>query len=157
MDYTHRELPTEPSYDAVGCRRSENLRITTYFTLFISVSSDLSSFEFDSSPVLHLCVQPPFLLKPVMSAPQKRDITTPLPVNEQKDVESQSNSEPKRLEHPLLYDVTPPTVLVDFDSSDDPYLPMNWPFWKKVRKTFLYGFTTCWITFASAVYSTALG
>ena len=92
-----------------------------------------------------------------MSAPQTLDSTTPLPVNEQKDVESQSNSETKRLEHPLLYDVTPPTVLVDFNGSDDPYLPMNWPFRKKVLTTFLYGFTTCWITFASAVYSTALG
>jgi hypothetical protein len=92
-----------------------------------------------------------------MSAPQTFDSTTPLPVNGQKDVERQSNSETKRLEHPLLYDATPPTVLVDFDGSDDPYLPMNWPFRKKVLTTFLYGLTTCWITFASAIYSTALG
>lgn len=99
-----------------------------------------------------------------MSAPQTQpplpasiDSTTPLPVDEQKDVESQSNLETKRLEHPLLYDATTPTVLVDFHGSDDPYLPMNWPFRKKVLTTFLYGFTTCWITFASAVYSAALG
>jgi MFS family permease len=88
-----------------------------------------------------------------MSAPQTHP---PLPADEPKDVESQSNSEPKRLEHPLLYDATPLTVLVDFDGIDDPYLPMNWPFRKKVFTTFLYGFTTCWITFASAVYSAAL-
>lgn len=89
-----------------------------------------------------------------MSAPQTVET---LPVTEQKDIETQSkNSEPKRLKHPLLYDATPPTVLVNFDGNDDPYLPMNWPLWKKVRTTFLYGFTTCWITFASAVYSAAL-
>lgn len=92
-----------------------------------------------------------------MSAPQTLESTTPRPVSEQKDVESQSNSETNRLDHPLLYDATPPAVLVDFDGSDDPYLPMNWPFRKKVLTTFLYGFTTCWITFASAVYSAALG
>ena len=92
-----------------------------------------------------------------MPAPQTLDNTTPLPLNEQKDVESQSKSETKSLEHPLLYDATPPTALVDFNGNDDPYLPMNWPFRKKVLTTFLYGFTTCWITFASAVYSTALG
>lgn len=99
-----------------------------------------------------------------MSGPQthsavseSRDSTTPVPVEEQKDVERQSNSETKRLEHPLLYDATPATVLVDFEGTEDPYLPMNWPFRKKVLTTFLYGFTTCWITFASAVYSAALG
>jgi MFS family permease len=80
-----------------------------------------------------------------------------VPVEEQKDLERQSNSETERLEHPLLYDATPATVLVDFNGTDDPYLPMNWPFRKKVLTTFLYGFTTCWITFASAVYSAALG
>lgn len=61
----------------------------------------------------------------VMSAPQTLDSTNPLSVNEEKDMETQPNSETKRLEHQLLYDATPPTVLVDFDGSDDPYLPMN--------------------------------
>ncbi|KAF3386183.1 Efflux pump bik6, partial [Penicillium rolfsii] len=89
--------------------------------------------------------------------PASKDSTISVPADEQKDVESQSNPETKRLEHPLLYDATPATVLVDFDGADDPYRPMNWPFRKKVLTTFLYGFTTCWITFASAVYSAALG
>ncbi|KAJ5587703.1 Efflux pump bik6 [Penicillium hispanicum] len=46
--------------------------------------------------------------------------------------------------------------LVDFDGKDDPYHPMNWPFRKKVITTMLFGFTTCWITFASAIYSAGL-
>ena len=44
-------------------------------------------------------------------------------------------------------------MIVDFDGKDDPYRPMNWPLRKKVITTVLYGFTTCWITFASAIYS----
>lgn len=55
--------------------------------------------------------------------------------------------------HPLLDQATTDEVLVDFDGGDDPYRPMNWPFRKKVITTILYGLTTCWITFASAVYS----
>ncbi|KAM3447217.1 hypothetical protein MY3296_008953 [Beauveria thailandica] len=78
-------------------------------------------------------------------------------VNQHKDLESQSETDTRRLEHPLMYNATPPTAVVDFDGSDDPYLPMNWPFQKKVVTTLLYGFTTCWVTFASAVYSAALG
>lgn len=61
-----------------------------------------------------------------------------------------------KFSHPALYDATPETVLVDFDGPDDPYRPMNWPFQKKFITTLLYGFTTCWITFASAIYSAAL-
>ncbi|KAJ5195943.1 MFS multidrug transporter [Penicillium cf. viridicatum] len=96
-----------------------------------------------------------------MSSPQthqpspRKDSTNTLPVN-QKDLESQPDLETKPLEHPLLYDATPPNVLVDFDGEDDPYRPMNWPFRKKVITTLLYGFTTCWITFASAIYSAGL-
>lgn len=122
------------------------------FNLFILVSWDFSLS-------IHLLLESlrAASYSAVMSTPQMLDSTGPLPVNEQKDVENQLNSETKRLEHPLLYDPTPPTVLVDFDGSDDPYLPMNWAFRKKVLTTFLYGCTTCWITFASAVYSTALG
>ncbi|CAD6569569.1 MAG: hypothetical protein ASARMPRED_002949 [Alectoria sarmentosa] len=44
-------------------------------------------------------------------------------------------------------------MIVDFDGKDDPYRPMNWPFRKKVITTILYGFTTSWITFTSAIYS----
>lgn len=41
----------------------------------------------------------------------------------------------------------------DFNCSNDPYEALNWPFRKEAATTFLYGLTTCWITFASAVYS----
>lgn len=44
-------------------------------------------------------------------------------------------------------------MIIDFDGKDDPYRPINWPFRKKVITTILYGFTTCWVTFASAIYS----
>ncbi|THC96969.1 hypothetical protein EYZ11_003577 [Aspergillus tanneri] len=79
-----------------------------------------------------------------------------LPLKNQSGHENQSMLEGKQLAHQLLYNATPPTVLVDFDGPDDPYHPLNWPFRKKVVTTFLYGLTTCWITFASAVYSAGL-
>ena len=60
---------------------------------------------------------------------------------------------PQRLSHPVPKQSTGPEVIVDFDGKDDPYRPINWPFRKKVITTILYGFTTCWITFASAIYS----
>ncbi|PWY85090.1 MFS general substrate transporter [Aspergillus heteromorphus CBS 117.55] len=60
------------------------------------------------------------------------------------------------LSHPLLYVATSEDVLVDFDGQDDPYRPINWPFRKKARTTILYGMTTCWITFASAIYSAGM-
>lgn len=55
--------------------------------------------------------------------------------------------------HPLVDQSTSNEVLVDFDGAEDPYRPMNWPFRKKVTTTILYGFTTGWITFASAIYA----
>ena len=58
--------------------------------------------------------------------------------------------------HPLVREPTgagADAMVVDFDGEDDPYRPMNWPFRKKVITTILYGFTTCWVTFASAIYS----
>ena len=58
--------------------------------------------------------------------------------------------------HPLVIELPgagTDAMVVDFDGEDDPYRPMNWPFKKKVLTTILYGFTTCWITFASAIYS----
>ena len=67
-----------------------------------------------------------------------------------------SNREiPINLSHPMQKQQTGAEVLVDFDGQDDPYRPINWPFRKKVIATVLYGFTTCWITFASAIYSAA--
>lgn len=47
--------------------------------------------------------------------------------------------------------------IVDFEGPTDPYRPMNWPFRKKVITTLLYGLTTCWVTFASSIYSSGLG
>ena len=59
--------------------------------------------------------------------------------------------------HPLSHVKTAPEVLVDFDGPDDPYRPLNWPMRKKVITTALYGFTTMGATFASSVYSPAVG
>ncbi|RJE23612.1 to MSF membrane transporter [Aspergillus sclerotialis] len=58
--------------------------------------------------------------------------------------------------HPLADQATGNDVLVSFDAPDDPYNPLNWHFKKKVLTTVLYGLATCWITFASAVYTAAL-
>lgn len=44
--------------------------------------------------------------------------------------------------HPLAQVKTAEDVLVGFDGPDDPYMPLNWPFKKKVITTLLYGFTT---------------
>ena len=62
----------------------------------------------------------------------------------------------QRLSYPVPKEMTGPEVIVDFDGKDDPYRPINWPFSKKVITTTLYGFTTCWVTFASAIYSTGV-
>lgn len=43
--------------------------------------------------------------------------------------------------------------LVGFDGEADLLNPQNWPTSKKVCTTALWALTTCWITFASAVYS----
>jgi len=59
--------------------------------------------------------------------------------------------------HPLSHVKTEADVLVDFDGPDDPYQPLNWPMRKKVITTALYGFTTMGATFASSVYSPAIG
>ncbi|KAJ5127195.1 Efflux pump bik6 [Penicillium atrosanguineum] len=72
---------------------------------------------------------------------------------EKSELSSHGNKHPS---HPLLYDATPATVLVEFAGKDDPYHPMNWSFRKKILTTFMYGLTSCWITFASAVFSSAL-
>lgn len=44
--------------------------------------------------------------------------------------------------HPLTHAPTAPDVIVEFDGPDDPYLPLNWAFKKKVVTTLLYGLTT---------------
>ena len=42
---------------------------------------------------------------------------------------------------------------VDFEGDSDTLNPQNWPMGKKVYTTALWALTTCWITFASAIYS----
>ena len=79
-----------------------------------------------------------------------------LPLGNDPEKSELSSPRDEHLSHPLLYDATPPTVLVDFEGKDDPYQPLNWPFQKKVLTTFMYGLTSCWITFASAVFSSGL-
>ena len=59
--------------------------------------------------------------------------------------------------HPLIHTPTTADVIVDFDGPDDPYNALNWPFKKKVITTALYGLTTMGATFASSVYSPAIG
>ena len=45
-----------------------------------------------------------------------------------------------RFSHPLSHIKTSDAEIVDFDGPDDPYLPLNWPFRKKVVTTLLYGY-----------------
>lgn len=52
-----------------------------------------------------------------------------------------------------LKDVLQSTDIVDFDGDADRLNPQNWPMSKKVYTTALWALTTCWITFASAIYS----
>ena len=44
--------------------------------------------------------------------------------------------------HPLAHVKTTQDVIVDFDSADDTYNPLNWPLRKKVVTTALYGLCT---------------
>ena len=67
------------------------------------------------------------------------------------------NSRGAIFNHALSHVRTTGDVVVDFDGLDDPYRPVNWPFRKKVITTTLYGFTTMGSTFASSVYSPAMG
>lgn len=47
-------------------------------------------------------------------------------------------------------------IIVDFDSTSDPYNPVNWSFRKKVINTLLLGLTTMGTTWASSIYSTSV-
>src|SRR3954470_19033502 len=49
------------------------------------------------------------------------------------------NASRGRFSHPLSHVQTTEAEIVDFDGPDDPYLPLNWPFRKKVVTTLLYG------------------
>lgn len=45
------------------------------------------------------------------------------------------------------------TSVIGFDGDTDRLNPQNWPISKKIYTTALWALTTCWITFASAIYS----
>ncbi|KAF2401657.1 MFS general substrate transporter [Trichodelitschia bisporula] len=60
-------------------------------------------------------------------------------------------------QHQLTREKTGPDVIVAFDGPDDEYNPRNWRFSKKVITTLCYGLTTMGVTFASSVYSPAVG
>lgn len=62
-----------------------------------------------------------------------------------------------RFTHPLAHVKTTDAEIVDFDGDNDPYRPINWPFRKKLITTLLYGLTTMGSTWASSVYSPAIG
>lgn len=55
--------------------------------------------------------------------------------------------------HPLAHEATKEDVLVDFEDTDDPYRPINWPLKKKAITTLLYGLVTMSATWASSSYS----
>ncbi|KAH8881140.1 putative MFS multidrug transporter [Thozetella sp. PMI_491] len=57
--------------------------------------------------------------------------------------------------HPLGQEKTGIDAIVDFDGSDDPYHPMNWPARKKIATVLLYGLTATGASFNSAVFSSA--
>ncbi|KUJ13463.1 MFS multidrug transporter [Mollisia scopiformis] len=57
--------------------------------------------------------------------------------------------------HPLEHTPTTRNVIVDFDGPDDPYRPMNWPFYKKAYTTLIYGLVTMGATWGSSIYSSA--
>jgi len=44
-------------------------------------------------------------------------------------------------------------VVVEFDSPEDPYRPINWTFKKKAITTIVYGLLTMTATFASSIFS----
>nr|POE90251.1 efflux pump bik6 [Quercus suber] len=45
--------------------------------------------------------------------------------------------------------------VVDFTGPDDPYNPINWPFWKKVYTSLLYSLTSVGSVWASTAYAPA--
>lgn len=67
------------------------------------------------------------------------------------------NTNHNRFTHPLSHVKTSSDSIVDFDGPDDLYRPINWPFRKKLITTLLYGLTTMGSTWASSVYSPAVG
>ncbi|KAJ6145114.1 Efflux pump bik6 [Penicillium chermesinum] len=86
------------------------------------------------------------------------DSIAPQPPLSKTHEEAKSMVSEKDIESPAGKTVDPKQKgdLVEFDGPDDPYMPLNWPFRKKILTTICYGLTTCWITFASAVYSAGI-
>ena len=58
------------------------------------------------------------------------------------------------MEQPLKPDVD--ENLIEFDGPEDPYMPLNWPFRKKVIVTLLYSLCTMCTTWASTIYNSGL-
>ncbi|KAJ5732329.1 Efflux pump bik6 [Penicillium malachiteum] len=78
------------------------------------------------------------------------------PLSDEKKSDSQSTLHGKYTAEQPPPEMPPQNTVVDFEGPDDPYHPLNWSFRKKVITTMLYGLTTCWITFASAIFSAAI-
>jgi hypothetical protein len=57
-------------------------------------------------------------------------------------IRSREPGQTGRFSHHLAHVQTNGDVIVDFDSEDDPYRPLNWNFTKKAVATVLYGLTT---------------
>lgn len=55
---------------------------------------------------------------------------------------SRDPAQDRPFHHPLEYQKTGESVIVDFDGPDDPYRPMNWPFKKKCITTMLFSLNT---------------
>ena len=62
----------------------------------------------------------------------------------------------RNFSHPLAQQKTGSDALVDFDSPDDPYRPLNWPNRKKFITVLLYGLTTMCSSWATSMYSGAI-
>lgn len=67
-----------------------------------------------------------------------------------------SITERPNFSHLLAKQKTGSDVLVDFDSPDDPYRPLNWPNRKKFITVLLYGLTTMCSSWATSMYSSAI-
>ena len=57
-------------------------------------------------------------------------------------VRSRGPGQTANFSHPLAHTKTAEDVIVGFDGPDDPYMPLNWSFYKKATTTLLYGLTT---------------
>jgi hypothetical protein len=126
-----------------------------------SSTSSTSTVSSDSSSSSSEYVAPPNQDPEKQYQTLSRQNTRPLPPALQRAQSALSTIRSRKpigpFSHPLTHTPTSADVVVEFDGPDDPYNPMNWPFRKKVITTVLYGFTTMGSTWASSVYSPAIG